>query len=138
MDIKSLATELLMNKIGKANDPAAAESALGELIGGGDTFDLGAIVGKFTGAGGDVAAKAKSWLGDGSNESIDAGQVKEALGSEKIEAFAAKLGIGREEASEGLSQILPQLIDKGSEGGGLLDSVGGVAGLANIASKFFK
>ena len=138
MDIKVLATQLLMKKIGAANNPAAAESALGKLIGGGDTFDLGAIVGKFTGAGGDVAEKTKSWLGDDSNESINADQLKEALGAEKIDAFAAELGVDPEEASNGLSQILPQLIDKGSQGGNLMESVGGVSGLAGLASKFFK
>ena len=138
MDIKSLATQLLMKQIGKSNDSATAESALGELIGGGDSFNLGAIVGQFTGAGGDVADKAKSWLEDGANQSIDAGQIKDALGADKIDAFAAKLGVNREEASEGLSQILPQLIDKGSQGGNLLESVGGVGGLAKLASRFFK
>jgi uncharacterized protein YidB (DUF937 family) len=138
MDIKSLATQLLMSKIGGANDPAKAESALSDLIGGGESFDLGAVVGKFSGAGGDIAEKAKSWLGDGGNESIDASQVQDALGAEKIEAFAAKLGVDRDEASNGLSQILPQLIDKSSQGGALLESVGGFGGLAGLASKFLK
>ena len=35
-----------------------------------------------------------------------------------------KLDVGREEASAGLSKILPQLIDKSSQGGNLLVSVG--------------
>jgi len=138
MDIKSLATELLMNKIGGANDAGAAASALDGLAGGGQGFDLGDIVGQFTGAGGDMASKAKSWLGDGANESISPAQIQDAIGGDKIEAFASKLGIGREEASSSLSQILPELIDKGSRGGSLLDSVGGAEGLAGLASKFFK
>ena len=46
--------------------------------------------------------------------------------------------IGRDEASSSLSQILPDLIDKSSKGGSLLDSVGGAEGLAGLASKFFK
>ena len=138
MDIKSLATELILSKIGAANDSGAAESALDDLVGGSGGFDLGDIVGQFTGSGGDLAEKAKSWLGDGGNESISAEQVQDALGSDKIEAFASKLGIGREEASSGLSQVLPELIDKSSQGGNLLDSVGGVSGLAGLASKFFK
>ncbi len=138
MDIKSLATQLLMSKIGAANDSGAAASALDDLVGGSKGFDLGDIVGKFTGGGGDLASKAKSWLGDGSNESISPAQIQDAIGGDKIEAFAAKLGIGRDEASSSLSQILPELIDKGSRGGNLLDSVGGVGGLASLAAKFFK
>lgn len=138
MDIKSLATQLIMKKLGTTSGSSDAESALGELIGGGDKFDLGAIVGQFTGGSGDVAEKAKSWLGDGANETISSDQLKETLGVEKIDAFAAKLGVDREEASSGLSQILPQLIDKSSQGGNLLESIGGVGGLATFATKFFK
>ena len=138
MDLKSLATKVLMDKIGNANSSSAAESALGDLLGGGEKFDLADLVGRFTGAGGDVASKAKSWLGDGSNDAISASQIQETLGTDKIEAFAAKLGVGREEASNGLSEMLPQLIDMGSRSGSLLDSIGGAGGLASAASKFFK
>ena len=138
MDLKNLATQLIMSKMGGTGDASAAESAVGELLGGTDKFDLGALVGKFTGAGGDVASKAKSWLGDGANDSISPDQIKDALGADKIDAFAAKLGVDRETASGSLADMLPQLIDKGSSNGSLLDSVGGVGGLAKMASKFFK
>ncbi len=138
MDIKSLATQILMEKIGAANNPAAAESALDDLVEGDKSFDLGDIVGKFTGSGGDLASKARSWLGDGANESISAAEVQDAIGGDKISAFAEKLGIGRDEASAGLSEMLPQLIDKSSRGGSLLESLGGTGGLAGLASKFFK
>ena len=121
--------------MGNANDSSAAESALGELMGDSDKFDLGDLVGRFTGAGGDIATKAKSWLGDGANDSISADQIQATLGDDKIDAFATKLGVNREEASKGLAEMLPQLIDKGSRGGGLLESFGGLAGLA---SKLFK
>ena len=103
MDIKSLATQLILSKIGGANDSGAASSALDDLVGGSGGFDLGDIVAKFTGSGGDLAEKAKSWLGDGGNEAVSADQIQDAIGSDKIEAFAKKLGIGREEASSGLS-----------------------------------
>lgn len=138
MDIKSLATQLIMSKIGGAKDSGAAASALDDLVGGSKGFDLGDILGQFTGAGGDLASKAKSWLGDGANDEISPTQVQDAIGGDKIEAFAKKLGIGRDEASSSLSQILPQLIDKSSKGGSLLESAGGVSGLAGMASKFFK
>lgn len=138
MDLKSLATQLIMKKIGGSNDASATESAVGDLLGNTDKFDLGALVEQFTGAGGDIASKAKSWLGDSANDSISSDQVQEALGADKIDAFAKKLGVDRETASGGLADMLPQLIDKGSRGGNLLDSVGGVGGLAKMASRFFK
>ena len=138
MDLKALATQMIMDKIGAANDPQKAESALGELMGSSSGLDLGQIVGQFTQSNGDLAAKAMSWLGDGDNEPVTASQVQDALGSDKVEAFASKLGVGTEEASSSLSDILPQLIDKSSRGGQLLDSVGGKEGLFGLASKFFK
>ena len=138
MDIKELATQLLTSKINGVNDSGAAASALDDLVDGDNGFDLGDIVRQFTGAGGDLASKAASWLGDGSNDAISPAQIQDAIGGDKIEAFASKLGIGREEASSSLSQILPELIDKSSKGGSLLDSVGGIEGLAGMASKFFK
>ncbi len=92
------------------------------------------VVGQLTAGGGDLAKKAKSWLGDGSNDSISPAQLQDAIGGDKIDAFASKLGIDREEASSSLSQILSELIDESNQGGNLLGSVGDVAGLA---SKFF-
>ncbi|NNC77249.1 MAG: DUF937 domain-containing protein [Woeseiaceae bacterium] len=138
MDLKDLATKLVMSKIGGANDSGATASALENLVGDGDKFDLAGLVGKFTGSGGDLAEKAKSWLGDGDNASLSPAQVQDAIGLDKIESFAEKLGIGREEASSKLSEIVPDLIDKSSQGGSLLDSVGGVSGLKGLASKFFR
>lgn len=127
-----------MEKIGGANNSSDAETALDDLLPGNKSFDLGDIVGQFTGSGGDIAAKAKSWLGDGENDSISASDVQDVLGSDKVEAFAKRLGIGAEEASSSLSDILPELIDKSSKGGSLLGSVGGIGGLAGLASKFFR
>ena len=138
MDFKQLATQILMNKIGNANNSNEAASALDDLVPGDKSFDLGDIVDQFKGSGGDLASKAKSWLGDGANDSISASEVQDALGSDKIAAFARKLGIDRDEASNSLSEILPELIDKSSQGGSLLGSLGKAGGLAGLASKFFR
>lgn len=138
MDFKQLATQILMNKIGSANNSNEAASALDDLVPGDKSFDLGDIVEQFKGSGGDLASKARSWLGDGANDSISASEVQDALGSDKIEAFARKLGIDRDAASSSLSEILPELIDKSSQGGSLLGSLGKAGGLAGLASKFFR
>ena len=138
MNFKDLATQIVMSKIGGANNSAEAGSALDELVDGSKEFDLADIVGKFTNSGGDLASKAKSWLGDGANESVSPSQVQDAIGLDKIKSFADKLGIGTDEASGKLSEIMPELIDRSSRGGSLLDSVGGIKGLGGLASKFFK
>ena len=128
MDIKSMAVQMLMAKLG-GGDSNAIGSALSGLLGGGsddDGLDVGGMVEKFSG--GDTGDAVKSWLGDGDNAAVSGDQVKNALGADKVSQFAQQLGIGEEEAAGGLSDLLPQLIDKSSSGGSLL---GGVMGMAS-------
>jgi uncharacterized protein YidB (DUF937 family) len=53
-----------------------------------------------------------SWIGKGENLPISPEQVKTVFGAEQLNAIAAKAGVSPEVASTGLSQILPQLIDR--------------------------
>ena len=138
MTFKGLATQVLMSKIERANNSDNAAAALDKLSGSSKGFDLAEIVSQLQGSGGDVAHKTKSWLGDGPNESISASQLPDAIGRHKIAAFAKKLGMGSDEASEKLAQILPDLIDKSSQGGYLINSVGKKSFLAGFTSVFFK
>jgi len=138
MNFKDLATQVLMNKIDGANSSGDANAALDSLVDGSKGFDLGEIVGKFQASGGDFARMAKSWLGDGANDSISASQVQDAIGGDKIAEFARKLGMGADDAGEKLSEILPELIDKSSQGGSLLDSIDGKGLLAGFATRFFR
>ena len=80
---------------------------------------------------------AKSWLGDGANEAISPDSIKAVLGSDKISEFARTLGLSEQEAAGGLSEALPSIIDKGSSGGSLLDSLGGIEGALGMAGKLF-
>ena len=86
---------------------------------------------------GDLAALASSWLGDGANESLSVESLTSILGSANIQQFAQSLGINAETASQGLADTIPELIDKCSSGGNLLDAVGGADGLMGMAKKLF-
>ena len=55
----------------------------------------------------------------------------------RFSGFASKLGLSQEEAAGGLSDALPQMVDKASSGGSLLDSIGGVSGALSMAGKLF-
>ena len=129
MNFKSLAVQVLMDHIDGINNSNHAASALDRLAGGNNAFDLNDIVGKFQGTGGDIARKTKSWLGDGSNQPISTTQLEQALGADRIAAFARALGIDTVQAGHGLNQILPELIDKSSQGGTLLNQRGARRGL---------
>jgi uncharacterized protein YidB (DUF937 family) len=114
-------------------------SALSDLAGGDSSeggFDLGSLLSKMDSGG--LGTIAKSWLGDGNNEAISPDQISNMLGADKISEFASKLGLRSEDAAGGLSEALPQMVDKASSGGSLLDSIGGLSGAIGLASKLFK
>jgi len=98
-------------------------------------FDIGSILEKMKS--GDLAGMAASWLGDGGNDDISSSQITEVFGQDKISDFASKLGLSEDEAVGGLRDALPQMIDKASSGGSILDSIGGIEGVLNLASKIF-
>ncbi len=132
MDVMNLAQGLLAKKLGA--DSGAIGGVMNSLIGGGDKMDLGGLVSGLQSKGlGDVAS---SWMGVGANSEISADQLKEVLGGEQIAQAAAKLGTDEGSLLDGLKDAIPQMIDKSSSGGSLLDSVGGIGGLAGMAKKF--
>jgi uncharacterized protein YidB (DUF937 family) len=53
----------------------------------------------------------QSWIGTGQNLPISPEQLQSVLGSQQLQAIAAKAGISPEAAQSGLAQILPQIID---------------------------
>ncbi len=139
MDIMKLATQALASKVlGSAGNSDMVQSVIGKLLGGssGGGIDLGSLVGSLQDKGlGDIA---DSWLGDGDNAEISTSQIQDLLGSDKLEAAASELGADQNQLLEGLQEMIPQVVDKSSSGGSLLDSVGGLSGLAGLAGKFLK
>jgi uncharacterized protein YidB (DUF937 family) len=60
-----------------------------------------------------------SWISSGSNQAASAEQIHQVLGSEKVQAFAAKLGLSSAAAGSTLAQMLPTIIDKLTPNGSL-------------------
>ena len=137
MDIMQLGAQLLQSKLGGDGESGDMMTALSGLIGGENGIDIAGLVSKMQGDGG-LAELASSWLGDGENAAISGDQVRELLGSEKIAEFAASLNVDEDTAVSGLSDMLPEVVDKSSAGGSILDSVGGIGGLMEMAGKLMK
>lgn len=142
MDLMKLGTTLLMNKLSGGADEGGLTNVLGSLLGGSEGeggLDLGSLVGKMMGGetSDSFTEMVQSWLGDGENSSISVDQVKELFGEEKITEAASQLGEDENSFADTLSQVLPDLVDKSSSGGSLLDSVGGLGGVMNMAKKLF-
>ncbi len=137
MDIMKLGASLLMDKLGGGDGNLdSITSALGGLLSDNNgNLDLGSIVSGLQEKG--LGSVVESWLGDGDNESISADQVKELFGSEKVSEIASQLNTDEGSVLDGLSEALPQILDKSSSGGSLLDSIGGIDGVMNMAKKLF-
>lgn len=140
MDLMKIGTQLLLSKLGGNASESGISSALSSLLGGGSSanggLDLGSIVAGMLKNGGGLENIVGSWLGDGDNDAVSGSQIKDILGSDKISAFASELGIDEDVAAESLAEAVPQMVDKGSTGGSLLDAVGGIDGALNLARKF--
>jgi uncharacterized protein YidB (DUF937 family) len=133
-----MAAQLFLDKSGGSTglDVGTVGSALNNLLpGDGNDLNIGALVSQF--GSGDLASMVGSWLGDGDNDSITGNNIIDALGSDKVASFASELGIDTNKASEGLAGMIPELINKNSSGGSLLDSVGGAGGVASLVGKLF-
>lgn len=144
MELVKMGAKMFINSKGSGNagsglDIGSVVAALSGLAGGGgggnQGFDIGSLLSKMDSGG--LGSMAKSWLGDGANDAISPNQVTDMLGADKLSQFASQLGISQEEAAGGLSDALPHMVDKGSSGGSLLDSLGGVSGALGLASKLF-
>ena len=133
MDILKMGKDLLSDKMG--GDSSGIMEALTKITSG-EGLDLGGIAEKLKAGG--LSDQVSSWMGDGENESVSGDQITNALGAEKVNEMATKMGVDSSTAADKLSQAMPALMDKMSSGGSLLDGLGGGGGLMDKAKSLFK
>ncbi len=133
MDIMKIGAELLANKMGSGIQQNLIQSALGNLLGqsSGGGLNIAGLVGKLQG--GDLGDVVGSWLGTGDNKEISEQQVEGIFGADKIKETAESMGTDSSSLLSGLKSALPQMVDKSSPDGNILDSIGGVSGALNMA-----
>ncbi|NTW55976.1 MAG: DUF937 domain-containing protein [Chlorobiaceae bacterium] len=115
-------------------------SALQNLFGAqGGSLNLASLVSTMQEGGlGDIV---NSWLGTGANTVISPDILTKIIDSGKIREFASQTGISEESARTAIANALPEIIDKASPAGNLLEHVavnfGNLGGLTDIVGKFF-
>ncbi|MBT8433140.1 MAG: DUF937 domain-containing protein [Gammaproteobacteria bacterium] len=138
MSMLQMAAQLFMDKSG-ANadlDLGSVANALKNLLpSDGNDLDIGALISQFGSS--NLTSMVGSWLGDGANQEIGGANITDVLGEHKVASFASELGIDSNQASSGLAGMIPELINKNSSGGSLLDSLGGAKGMAGFAKNLF-
>ncbi len=97
----------------------AGGGGLGGLVGslaggaGAQGGGLGGLIGALTQGG--LGQAANSWVGTGQNQPVSPDQITQALGGSGggiLAQLAQAAGMSHGEAADGLSQILPGLVDK--------------------------
>ncbi len=137
MDLMKMGQQLLADKLG--DKAGGIMEALSGMTGG--NLDMGSLMGKLTEGG--LGEQVQSWMGDGENQAVSADQLKSALGEEQIAAASEKMGLDADSTAQQLSEALPNLADKFSGGGsmldaaGLMDKLGGASGALDMAKGLF-
>jgi uncharacterized protein YidB (DUF937 family) len=78
-----------------------------------------------------------SWIGTGENLPISSEQIQQVLGSDQVQQIAEKLGVSADDASSGLAEMFPQIVDKLTPDGSLPTQDLLHQGLGMIADKLF-
>lgn len=63
--------------------------------------------------------QANSWVGTGRNEDLPPQAARQLLGEQDLAALSQQLGVGEDEAAQGFSEILPEVVDQLSPEGQL-------------------
>ena len=136
MELIEMGAKLLTDKHGLDIDSAQVATALNSLLAdGGGNFDLAGLASRMASSG-ELGSVVSSWLGDGANAAISPDSLLGLLGEDKVSQFAGQIGTDTGSAATGLAEVLPQMMDKASTGGNLLDSLGGAGGLLGAAKNF--
>jgi uncharacterized protein YidB (DUF937 family) len=80
-----------------------------QLINNPQTGGLGGLVQSFQQGG--LGNIVNSWVSTGQNLPISAEQIQAVLGGGQLQNIAAQLGMSTEQASGGLADLLPQVVD---------------------------
>ena len=92
-----------------------AGGAAGTVLSGG----LGDLLKQFQQQG--LGDQADSWVSNGPNKQVSPGDLANALGADQIEALTSQSGLSRDDLLQGLSQFLPDVVNKLTPDGRLPD-----------------
>ncbi|MCK5360714.1 MAG: DUF937 domain-containing protein [Gammaproteobacteria bacterium] len=136
MDLLQMGAQIMAQQLGGKSSSGDLQKMLGSLIGDGDNMDIGSLVTKMQD--GDLGDIVQSWLGDGDNAAISTSQLSDVIDTDRLQQTATQLGTDQGSLLETLASVIPQMVDNGSKGGSLLDSLGGLDGIASLAKGFFR
>ena len=105
----------------QANARASSGGGLGDILGqvlGGGTSSGGGLadlLARFQAAG--FGDQARSWVGTGQNMPISPDALEQVFGRGGLAEIARRAGVSEQDATQGLSQLMPEVVDRVTPGG---------------------
>jgi uncharacterized protein YidB (DUF937 family) len=87
---------------------------------------------------GGLGQQVQSWVGTGTNMPVSGDQIQQALGSDKIQQLAQRVGMDPGALSGALSQLLPHVVDRLTPAGHLPPQGGLQDALSSLLSSGLK
>jgi uncharacterized protein YidB (DUF937 family) len=90
---------------------------LGQVLGGGTSSGggLADLLARFQAAG--FGEQAGSWVGTGQNQPLPTDALEKVFGRGGLAEIARRAGVSEQDASMGLSQLMPEVVDRVTPGG---------------------
>ena len=112
---------------------------LGQVLGGaaggrGGAGGLGGLLEQFQRAG--FSEQANSWVARGANKPIPPDAMTQIFGRDGLEQISRQAGISEDEAARGLSELLPEIVDRVTPDGDIPDSGALTNNVQDLARRF--
>jgi uncharacterized protein YidB (DUF937 family) len=108
--------------------------AMGGGRGGGGLGGLGAILGQLQRSG--FGEQASSWVGTGRNLPLPPGALEQIFGAGGLAEIARRAGLTQEETAQGLSQLMPEVVDRVTPNGDVPGDDDLLQGVEALARRF--
>ena len=140
MALMPIVLAMLSNRGSQQGSSGRSSGGLGDILGqvlggaaggGGSAGGLGAVLGQLQRAG--FGEQADSWVGRGANKPIPPDAMTQIFGREGLEQISRRAGLSEEDASRGLSELLPEVVDRVTPEGDIPDSDALTNSLADLA-----
>src|SRR5687768_468133 len=121
MALMPIVLGMLANRGSRGGSPsptnyAAGSDGIGDLLGqvlggaGGAGGGLGGLLGQLQRTG--FGEQADSWVSRGANKPISPGAMSQIFGKDALDVVSRQTGISPDEVSHGLSELLPEVVDR--------------------------
>jgi uncharacterized protein YidB (DUF937 family) len=107
---------------------------LGSLLGSSGGGGLGDLLAGFERAG--FGTQAQSWVGRGTNQALPTDGLEKVFGPGALAEIARQAGVSEADASSGLSQLLPEVVDRLTPEGQVPQADALVASVQSLARQF--